>query len=90
MSLGGVRASHMREQLTMKGNMNINRHKSRFDTGAHKHSTLRSGDWFGCGRVITTESWNRFLAARKAYWEKKDAEDAEAAKAENKIQPESA
>ena len=30
-------------------------------------------DWFGCGRVITTESWNAFLKAQREYWEKKDA-----------------
>ena len=25
-------------------------------------------DWFGCGRVITSESWKGFLAARAAYY----------------------
>jgi len=30
-------------------------------------------DWFGCGRTITTESWNKFLAAREAHYAAQDA-----------------
>jgi hypothetical protein len=26
-------------------------------------------DWFGCGRIITQESWDGFLAARRAFYE---------------------
>lgn len=35
---------------------------------------IRAGDWLGCGRVITQESWNGFLAAQSAYWQRKDKE----------------
>lgn len=35
-------------------------------------SSVRSGDWFGCGRTITQDSWDGFIAAHKAYWDKKD------------------
>jgi len=31
-------------------------------------SRLRAGEWFGCGKVITTESWNAFVAAYKEYY----------------------
>lgn len=34
--------------------------------------TKEAPDWFGCGRIITTESWNGFLAAQKKYYEEKD------------------
>lgn len=30
-------------------------------------------DWFGCGKTITQESWDAFIAARKAYYERQDA-----------------
>jgi len=29
-------------------------------------------DWMGCGKNITTESWEGFLAARKAYYQEQD------------------
>lgn len=32
----------------------------------------KAPDWFGCGRVITQESWDGFLAARRAYCAKLD------------------
>lgn len=39
-----------------------------------KHKKQKQApDWFGCGRVITQESWDGFLAAQKEYWEIKDA-----------------
>lgn len=38
-------------------------------------TSVCSGDWFGCGRAITQESWDGFIAARKAYWDKKDKQD---------------
>lgn len=37
-----------------------------------KRSTIRAGDWFGCGRTITHQSWGQFLAARQAYYDKVD------------------
>lgn len=33
---------------------------------------LRAGDWFGCGRKITTESWAGFLKAQAEYWKQHD------------------
>lgn len=33
---------------------------------------LIAPDWLGCGRTITTKSWNGFLAARKAYYDSRD------------------
>lgn len=36
---------------------------------------IRGGDWFGCGKVITAESWEGFIKAQREYWEAKDAEN---------------
>jgi hypothetical protein len=32
-------------------------------------------DWLGCGRIITTESWNGFLKARAEYYRKQDMKE---------------
>lgn len=42
--------------------------KSEAIAAAERHFKKRKAppDWFGCGKVITQESWDGFLAARKA------------------------
>jgi hypothetical protein len=39
---------------------------------ARQAKSVRAGDWFGCGRVITTESWEGFKKARADYYRRVD------------------
>lgn len=36
---------------------------------------INAGDWFGCGKKITQESWDAFIAARKEYYDRLDYYD---------------
>lgn len=40
-----------------------------------KRKSITAGEWFGCGKTITQESWDAFIAARKEYYDSLDYYD---------------